>query len=281
MTTHTRNPFSLNMMLTVGLLLAAGGGGSATAQDQADPEYEIVLIHGLGGSAEIWDEVVPNLEPTFKVWTFELAGHGSTQPVGDPSIDEEVIRLRTFMDTEEINYPTLAGHGLGGMIALQYAIDFPQDVHRLILIDTAPKQLASQEEKTAVSRELVDDYDRFVARRYLNMSPMKEVTDRVLDIALRTDSATFISLLMSSFDFDVTADLYDLEVPLLVVGSQLMFPDEGSTSELLEIYGFGEARTLSFKRMPGSGHYMMMEKPVTTSSVLLAFGVTSSHQFEK
>ena len=280
MITCARKTTPMAILVAAAVVLVTGFGGSAVAQEQADPDYEIVLIHGLGGSAEIWDAVIPYLEETFRVWTFELGGHGRTQPSEHPSIVEEADRLRQFMNAEEINYPTLVGHGLGGMIALRYAIDFPADVHRLILIDTAPKQLASEEEKEAVARQLVEDYDQFVAARFLNMSPMKDVTDRILDIALRTDSASFISLLMSSFEFDVTGDLYRLPVPMLIMGSQLMFPDESSTTGLLELYGFGEARSLSFKRMPGTGHYMMLEKPVTTSSVLLSFGVTASHMFE-
>jgi len=273
----------LATVLVVLAVLTGVTAGSipARAQEQAAPAYEIVLIHGLGGSAEIWDAVVPYLSGTFKVWTFELAGHGKTAPIADPGIINEVERLRNFMNVQEINYPTIVGHGLGGLIALQYAIDYPADAHRLVLMDVAPRQLASAEEKSAVARQMVEDYEKFVALRFLNMSPNPDVTDRIVDIALRTDSASFISLLMSSFDFDATDELYRMPVPLLVVGSQLMFPDEESAEHLLKHYGWSEARSLSFKRMPGMGHYMMLEKPVMTSSVLLSFGVTASHRFEE
>ena len=113
---------------------------------------------------------------------------------------------------------------MGGMIALQYTLDHPADVSRLILLDSAPRQLAGKEQKAAVGQELASNYDRFVYSRFLNMTPDKEITERIVDTALRTDSATFISLLMSSFDFDVTDQLYSLSVPMLVVGSELMFP---------------------------------------------------------
>ncbi len=128
---------------------------------------------------------------------------------------------------------------------------------------------------------MVTDYDRFVAQRYVHMSQDENITDQILDMALRTDSASFISLLMSSFDFDLTDRLNELSVPLLVVGSELMFPAADSSQHLLQHYGFGHARSLSFKRVAGSGHYMMLEKPVITASVLLAFGVTAEHVFDK
>ena len=84
-----------------------------------------------------------------------------------------------------------------------------------------------------------------------------------------------------SFDFDLTDRLGQLSVPMLVVGSELMFPPADSSRHLLEHYGFNHARSLSFKRVARSGHYMMLEEPVMTASVLLAFGVTAEYTFEK
>lgn len=259
-------------------------GDAPRAQPDPDPadqrEFEMVLVHGLGGNATVWDDVLPYLQRTFKVWVFELSGHGKTQPVLNPSIVEEAGRLRDFITREGIRYPTIVGHGMGGMIALQYALDHPADVHRLILMDTAPKQLAGPEQKAEVAKMLVEDYDRFVAARYLNTGPDPDICQEVMDIALRTDSATFITMLMGSFDFDLTARLGGLSVPLLVVGSELMFPSAETSQAVLEQIGFGHARSLTFKRMPATGHYMMMERPVHLASVLMAFGVTAGYEFK-
>ena len=96
----------------------------------------MVLIHGLGSSAEVWDGLAPYLMGTFRVFRFELAGHGRTQPIDDPTIAKEVERLSDFLLENDVLYPTLVGHGLGGMIALSFALDHPADVHRLILMDS-------------------------------------------------------------------------------------------------------------------------------------------------
>ncbi|MDX2474481.1 MAG: alpha/beta hydrolase [Candidatus Krumholzibacteria bacterium] len=277
----------LILMLVAWATAAAAQEHSRSDLENAGPveegrgEFEIILIHGLGANASVWDEVVPFLKGTFKVQVFELAGHGATQPIADDSITAEVARLQEFIKEVDFAYPTLVGHGLGGMIAMQYALDHPADVHRLIVMDSAPMQLASQEQKAAVAEQLIGDYDQFIATRYLNMSLRESVTDKVVDMALRTDSTTFVSLLMSSFDFDLTDRLGQLSVPMLVVGSELMFPPADSSRHLLEHYGFNHARSLSFKRVARSGHYMMLEEPIMTASVLLAFGVTAEYTFEK
>ncbi len=280
---------ALTVALTMALTVALAVTATAQEQDRKGPpafigewgEYEIVLIHGLGGDADIWDDVLPFLKGTFRVWTFEMAGHGRTQPIPDPTIDKEAERLGAFLKEQGVIYPTLVGHALGGMIALKYTLDHPADVSRLILLDAAPMQLASQEQKAAVGQELANNYDKFVYSRFINMTPNEEITERIVDTALRTDSATFISLLMSSFDFDVSDQLYSLPVPMLVVGSELMFPGKDDSRHMLEHYGFGKARSLSFKRMGGTGHFMMLERPINLASILLAFGVTAERQFDQ
>ncbi len=243
-------------------------------------ELEMVLIHGLGSNAEVWDLVKPYLSGTFKVVAFELAGHGHTQPIVDPTISKEVTRLEEFIKDTGFAYPTLVGHGMGGMIALEYSLAHPSDVHRLIMMDSAPLQLASIDQKNEVAQQLLTNYDRFVAKRYSAMSPMPDITDQVVDAALKTDSATFISLLMSSFDYDKTEQLNTLTVPMLVIGSELLFPHPDQSRAILNQIGFGYARSLSFKRLGQTGHFMMLERPVYTASVLLAFGVDAEHYFD-
>ncbi len=269
-------------LLLLGLFLLVATPASSQDMEllEGRGELEIVLIHGLGSNAEVWDALVPYLKGTFKVAVFELAGHGHTQPIADPTISKEVARLDNFIKDQGFAYPTLVGHGMGGMIALEYALDHPADVHRLILMDAAPVQLASTDQKNDVAEQLLNNYDRFVAGRYSAMSPLPEVTDQIIDSALKTDSATFISLLMNSFDYDKTDQLHTLTVPMLIIGSELLFPHPDQSKAILNQIGFGSARALSFKRMGKTGHFMMLERPVYTVSVLLAFGVDAGHIFE-
>jgi pimeloyl-ACP methyl ester carboxylesterase len=234
-------------------------------------ENELVLIHGLGANRSIWNEMAPYLANTFEVFTYELHGHGSTQPLADATITSEVAALRAWIEDQGLIYPTLVGHGLGGMIAMQYAFDHPADVQRLVVIDAAPRQLASAEQKKQVARALLEDYDRFVASRYVNISPLDEVNDRAVDMALRTDSASFASLLLSSFEWDLSEELPRQSVPMLVIGSEFFLPEEGFERDYLEQYGYASARVLSFKRIERTGHYVMLEKPTYLASVILVY----------
>jgi len=234
-------------------------------------DYDLVLIHGLGGNASIWEDVIPPLRLVYNVWTFEMPGHGSTPPIKDATIDRVSVELEDYIHEHGIEFPTLVGHGMGGLVALRYAFDRPDAVNRVVLIDCAPKQLATAEQKAAVADQLVRNYDRFVAGYYLNMSPREDINQKVVDIALRTDQVTFTQMLMSSFDFDVTDELANQSVPIMLIGSAMMFPDPNLARQTMQRMGFGEARAISYKTMPEVGHYVMLEQPGYLASVLIAF----------
>jgi len=257
-------------------LLAAQGDAPVL---QAGHDFEMVLVHDLGSRATVWDEVIPFLLGSFDVHAFELSGHGRTQPVAEPTIEKEAARLDEFFAENDIEYPTLVGHGIGGMVALRYALDHPSRVYRLVLIDTAPRQLATPEQKQQLIGLLAEDYGQTVAERALNMSFDPEIADRLVDTALRTDSASYIGLMLSTLDLDMTPELGRFSVPLLVVGSEMMFPSADDSQAILQAVGFAYARSLSFKRIGGSGHFVMLEQPIMTASVLLAFGVSANYEF--
>ncbi len=250
----------------------------ARAADGPDPQWregrgenELVLIHGLGASAEIWRSVKPYLSGTYRVLLYELHGHGRTQPLPDGTIDGEVAAFGRWLQDQDLVYPHLVGHGLGGMIAMQYALNNPGQVQTLVVIDAGPRQLLDAPQKVAIAEALLKDYDRFVASHFIDISQQEPINQQAVDMALRTDSATFTSLLLSSFDWDVTASLPRQTMPLLVIGSETFMPEAGAEGDYLTAYGYSGARLLDYKRFEGTGHYLMLENPTRLAAHLLVW----------
>jgi 3-oxoadipate enol-lactonase len=258
-------------LLLATILLTAAAASAQPLLREGRGENEVVLIHGLGADPSVWDNVVGYLSGSMQVFTYELHGHGSTRPLATPTIVAEAAALGEWLRAKDLPYPTLVGHGLGGMVALQFALDHPADVRRVILIDATPRQLASPEDRKELSTALLADYDKFVATRYLMVSKDDKIARQAVDMALRTDSTTFASLLLSSFDWDVSKRLAGFPVPMLVIGSGNFLPDDGYERETLTSYGFGDARTLHFRKLPETGHYLMMEQPAQLASLILVY----------
>jgi pimeloyl-ACP methyl ester carboxylesterase len=96
----------------------------------------LVLLHGLASQAHIWDLVAPLLRDSYHVIAIDQRGHGlSDQP--DHGYDWATMTsdLDAILKALKIDRAVLAGHSWGGNVALQYAVDHPERVCGLILID--------------------------------------------------------------------------------------------------------------------------------------------------
>jgi pimeloyl-ACP methyl ester carboxylesterase len=100
----------------------------------------IVLIHGLGGRSEDFVSLTPYLEKSgYRVYTPDLLGFGqSEEPVNATySISDQADLVADFFDAMGLSQTDLAGWSMGGWIAQKVAVDHPERVSRLILMDSA------------------------------------------------------------------------------------------------------------------------------------------------
>lgn len=99
----------------------------------------VVLVHGTGASLHTWQQWVELLRTRFRVIRMDLPGFGLTGPAPDRqySIAAYVQFLRKFLEQLKAQQVSLVGNSLGGHIAWRYAAEYPDDVNKLILIDSA------------------------------------------------------------------------------------------------------------------------------------------------
>ena len=98
----------------------------------------VILIHGLGASADIWMYNVEALAKQHQVYALDLVGFGRSDKPG-PSFSpfDYTPFLDEFIKALDIDRVSLVGQSLGGGIALHYAVQFPQKVEKLVLVDSA------------------------------------------------------------------------------------------------------------------------------------------------
>jgi len=97
----------------------------------------VLLIHGFGEFLEVWGYNISPLSGHFTVYALDLPGHGlSEEPRADYTLDYAARFVTDFMKTLEIERASLVGHSLGGLLCLKVAIDFPEKVNKLVLVDS-------------------------------------------------------------------------------------------------------------------------------------------------
>ena len=98
----------------------------------------LVLIHGLGASAERWNRVIPLFEDDFHLIVPDLIGFGySDKPTLDYTPDFFSEFLEKFFFATKIVRPSIIGSSLGGQISAQYAASHSENVEKLILVSPA------------------------------------------------------------------------------------------------------------------------------------------------
>jgi pimeloyl-ACP methyl ester carboxylesterase len=97
----------------------------------------LVLIHGITSSSASWEPVLPLLAEHYTIIAPDLLGHGqSDKPAGDYSLGSHACLIRDLMLTLGHRSGTIAGHSLGGGIAMQLAYQFPELIDRLVLVSS-------------------------------------------------------------------------------------------------------------------------------------------------
>lgn len=100
----------------------------------------VVLIHGLAGSRDNWNRVANALTGNYHVIIPDLPASGETQVPKefDYSVPNVTEKLRRFIEAANLTGPAhIAGHSLGGSIAMLYAGQYPFETKSLFLVDAA------------------------------------------------------------------------------------------------------------------------------------------------
>jgi pimeloyl-ACP methyl ester carboxylesterase len=106
---------------------------------QAGEGPAVILVHGFGGSTFSFRHTIPELARHFRVIAPDLKGFGLSErpPTGDYSLSAQASLVNGLMERLGIERATVLGHSMGGQVAMRLAVDFPQKVERLILVDSA------------------------------------------------------------------------------------------------------------------------------------------------
>lgn len=111
----------------------------ATSYVCAGSGQPILLIHGFDSSIFEFRRLVPELASDAQVWTMDLLGFGFTDRTTDTPITPAAIKQHIYSFwQQQIGKPMIvAGASMGGAAAIDFALDFPDAVEKLVLLDSA------------------------------------------------------------------------------------------------------------------------------------------------
>lgn len=99
----------------------------------------LVLLHGLFGQSDNWFGVAPKLAEKFHVLMPDLRNHGHSPH--HPEMDYPLMAadVKKFLAAQKLANAHVIGHSMGGKVAMQFGLDFPACVKKLVVVDMAPR----------------------------------------------------------------------------------------------------------------------------------------------
>lgn len=228
----------------------------------------IVCLHPLALAGGLWDRFAGSLGEGCTVWALDARGHGQSSWDGEPYVIEDMAADVAAVMTElGIGPAGVAGMSMGGCAALALALDFPECVDRLALVDTTsdygPDREAKWEAraKSAASKPRSDQIpfqlDRWFSEGFRADDPGE--VQRIVDIFLATDSNAHAAACRALGQFSRTADLGKVSVPTIVIVGE---EDQATPVSMAEVL----AENINGARLevvPQARHFNAVESPAT------------------
>lgn len=98
----------------------------------------LLVLHGLFGSLDNWMTLAKHWSSSHEVWLIDQRNHGQSPHDPDFSYPQMARDLHDFIHDHQIENPNILGHSMGGKTAMEFAINYPDLLNKLIVIDIAP-----------------------------------------------------------------------------------------------------------------------------------------------
>lgn len=253
-------------------------GRADLAVSMAGEGRAIVFLHAGAADRRMWWSQLAVFAETHLVVGYDRRGFGDTRYKAEAY--SNVRDLDVLLEALEIEQAVLVGCSLGGKIAIDYALSYPERVDGLVLVAPAISGAPQPKSYPPKIRKLVDEMDKaekgedkdWLNRLYAHawLDGPAEAEGRVggnlrqlfLDmngIALRAEPAG-----KDADQVDGYTRFRELKVPIEIVSGELDFPHINERSMKLS----GQARRAHLSVMPGVAHFPNLEQPAKFNALM-------------
>lgn len=193
-------------------------------------QQAIIFIPGLGSSGEVWNQTVERLKAHYTCYTFTMPGFAGIQPQPGATFSNWETQIAKYIRENNIQHPIIAGHSLGGGLALALAADYPRLIKKIIIIDALPCLSALQNpafkpkenndcspfihQLTALNNEQFEQMQRStIAGLVTDTSDQK----KVISWSLRSDRTTVAGMFCDFLNTDLREQLTSIQCPALIL----------------------------------------------------------------
>jgi 3-oxoadipate enol-lactonase len=240
----------------------------------------VAFFNGVAASVASWAFQVPVFEKLgYKIILHDFKGQlMSDKPKGPYTFSQHAAEAKALFDHLGVKKVHIIGTSYGGEVALQMAIDYPDYVKTLSVIDSVSeldeilKMFVAQWKSLAEKKNVEDFFNAMMPTVYSNSFMVKNkayIAERQKTYSL-IPPAFFdgqVALYETFANIDMTADLSKIKCPTLVICGQDDILKPVKFSKII----VDQIANAEFAVVPECGHACLLEKPAVLNSMLLGF----------
>ncbi|HDS0921101.1 TPA: alpha/beta hydrolase [Pseudomonas putida] len=285
---------AIGTSLSLGSVLAAPSQPVPVAGERISVTVEgtgpdVILIPGLASSREVWAGLASTLRKQHRLHLVQVAGFAGLPAV--PAVDGRVAApvaeaVAGYIRSQRLEAPAVIGHSLGGEVALMLGARHPEQVGRLMVVDALPfytllidptataetaapqaaafrdgMLLAPAAQAEAMQRTAIDRLAKTTAAR-----------PALVEAALRSDRRAVADATYELMTTDLRPELGSIQSPVQVVYAyDPLYGIPAASVDATFANAYAGARNISFKRIDGSFHFVMLDQPQAFAEAVVGF----------
>lgn len=238
----------------------------------------VIILHGLLGTMDNWQTIANSISETHTVCLLDLRNHGRSPHAEKMNYHLMAEDVASFMSENWINSAVVIGHSMGGKVAMQLAMDNPDLVEKLIVVDIAPREYKPghlEIFKALSSIDLKKLKDRREAEKLLSESidDISTVQFLLKNLSREKDGSFSWKMNLPAIEANYKSIIASIESieqfekpTLFIKGSRSNHIVEGDTELINKLFPNSKIVTIE-----GAGHWVHADKPKELLEIVYKF----------
>jgi esterase len=232
-----------------------------------DVGEDIIIIHGLLGSLDNFQTIAKQLSETYRVWLLDMRNHGRSFHSEEMNYEVMVEDVHEFMKSNQLAHAHLIGHSMGGKVAMNFALTYPELVNDLIIIDIGPKKYEGDHQ--VILKTMKD----------ISLNDFSERSEIEEKISEKIHSQKIVQLMMKNLGRDQNTFFWKPNVEVILKNYRLLMDTmpkhqifngktvfiKGENSDYIEVDELEDFRKYfpeaQMMIVPNAGHWVHADQP--------------------
>ena len=248
----------------------------------------VILVPGLSTPRAVWDAFVPDLAATHTVYLVQVNGFGGEDPRGNlqPGVLAGIVAdLHNLVVQEKLKGAAVVGHSLGGLAGLMFAKAHPEDLGRLMIVDSLPfigtlfaptATVAMVEPQAASMRDqMIASYGKPVDRASIEGTAARlalkpESRAKVVAWSMAADPRVSGQAMYDDLVTDMRPELAAITTPITLVYPWSSYVPQAQADPLYR-GAYAPAPHVTYVPIGDAAHFVMLDQPEAFRTALTAF----------